>query len=192
MKNQYFAEIIESSLENWIAQSWQWDQFPIFGSVLIVENEKRKLFAIVHQIQTGSMDSSRQPFAYKKTEEELKKEQPQIYEFLRTTFSCLILGYQDNEDVFHALAPKPAKIHSFVRNATDQEISNFFRNSQYLQVLFGHGNKILNLDELLLALLKSIKQAKQFEQEQLDEFIETFSLLTCNDYRRLKLFLQRL
>lgn len=192
MKNEYFGEILESSLNTWTCQSWKWDDSPNFGSIVVIENNKQKIFAIVHQIQTGSIDSSRQPFAYGKTEDELKKEQPQIFEFLRTTFACIVLGYQENDHIYYTLAQRPVKIHSFVRNASDQEVFTFFKSHQYLQVLFGYTNKILNLDELLLALLKTIKLAKQFNENYLDEFVETYSLLTSNDYRRLKLFLQRL
>ena len=193
MKNnkQFFAEVIEASLEGWVAQSWEWDQFPSFGSILVIETNDRLLFGIVHQIQTGSMDPVRHPFVYKKTEQELLAEQPQIFEFLKTTFSCLILGYQEKDSIFHMLAPQPPKIHSFVRGISESESLVFFKNIQYLQVLFGQSGKIFNLDELLIALLRNLEQLNILDEHHFEEFIETFSLLTCNDYRRLKLFLQR-
>ncbi len=97
--NKPFAEVIESSLHGWLAQSWQWDTFPSFGSIVTIQGKKRTHFGIVHQIQTGSMDPVRYPFPYQKTEEELLKEQPQIFEFLKTTFSCLIIGYQEKGSI---------------------------------------------------------------------------------------------
>ncbi len=187
-----FAEIIESSLTGWLAQSWQWDQFPSFGSVITIETKKRILFGIVHQIETGSMDPVRYPFAYQKTEEELLQEQPQIFEFLKTTFHCLTIGYQEQgAPITYQLAPEPPKIHAFAACASRQLYKNFFANNQYLHILFGLSNSIFNLDELLLAILKQLKDQDILTEVTVANFIDTFSLLTGNDYKRLKLFLQR-
>src|SRR5438105_1903017 len=120
-----FAEIIESSLQGWVAQSWQWDYFPPFGSLVSVEQGKRTYIGLVHQVKTGSIDPVRAPFAYQKTEAELLRDQPQIFEFLKTTFSCLSLGYQEDGKLFYTLAPEPTKIHTFVK-ATSAPLSTQF------------------------------------------------------------------
>lgn len=190
-KNLQFAEVIESSLVGWLAQSWQWDNFPTFGSLVVIENKKRLIFGIVHQIQTGSMDPVRYPFAYQKTEEELLHEQPQIFEFLKTTFSCLTLGYKQQSKVHYQLAPEPPKIHSFVGMGSSEIMHEFFTNDQYLHILFGLSNNLFNLDELLLALLKNLNDQAILTPARISSFVQTFSLLVGNDYRRLKLFLQR-
>ena len=131
-----FAEVIESSLHGWLAQSWQWNTFPPFGSLVIVETKKRTLFGIVHQIQTGSMAPVRYPFPYQKTEEELLEEQPQIFEFLKTTFSCLTIGYHEKSRLFYLIAPEPPQIHSFVSPASQEQSCRFFSNNHYLHLLF--------------------------------------------------------
>src|SRR5579862_8462004 len=64
MQKHEFAEVIEGSLTGWLAQSWSWDIFPSFGSLVTVESRKRTIFGIVHQVQTGSMDPLRYPFPY--------------------------------------------------------------------------------------------------------------------------------
>lgn len=188
----FFGEVVESSLREWVAQSWQWNKFPEFGSIVAIEDKEVNLFGIVHHIQTGSIDSNRQPFTYQKTEEELLQEQPQIFELLKTNFSCLVLGYQENGSFFNMYAPKPAKIHSFVRQATLPEIQHAFKSSQYLQLIFSQSGTISSLDELLLALLKNLTTLNIMQNDNFEEFIQTFSLLTKNDYCRLKLFLQRI
>lgn len=190
----FFAEVIESSLHTWLAQSWRWNEFPDFGSLIVITDATRKSFGIVSQIQTGSMDPSRYPFPYQKTEEELLREQPQIFEFLRTSFRCLSIGYQDNatpEKIYYQLAPHPPKIHTFVRRATAEEHQAFFKSEKYLHLLFHFAHQVINLDELLLALLKTRSTHATLTHDDMQSFIETFSLLTGNDYRRLKLFLQR-
>ncbi|MBA3954049.1 hypothetical protein H0X48_01900 [Candidatus Dependentiae bacterium] len=188
---QPFAEVIESSLTIWRAQTWQWDNFPSFGSLVTLETETRVLFGLVYFIQTGSLDPSRTAYAYKKTEAELKRDQPQIFEFLHTTFSCLTIGYLEKDKLLYQLAPEPPKIHAFVCHANHQQIVQFFSHEHYLHILFEFSHHLFSLDELLLALLKNLSDNNALTQENLSKFIETFSLLTANDYRRLKLFLQR-
>jgi hypothetical protein len=190
-KETPFAEIIESSLHHWLSQSWQWNQFPVFGSLVTAKTKKRILFGIVYNIQTGSMDPTRYPFTYQKTEEELRTEQPQIFEFLKTTFSCIVVGYQEHNNIVYSVAPEPPTIHTFVSSASPSISKQFLSNYNYLSVLFGQAGTIGTMDELLLAILSYQKSLNVLTQEQLDAFITQFSLLTSNDYRRLKLFLQR-
>ncbi|MDR3647066.1 MAG: hypothetical protein P4L22_06005 [Candidatus Babeliales bacterium] len=190
--SQFFAEVIESSLDSWVAQSWKWDLFPIFGSIVIIESNNRKFFSIVYQINTGSSDSVRQPFAFQKTKAELLRDQPQIFEFLRTTFSCLALGYEEDSEIFHMLSPEPPKIHSFIRQASPIELISFFNNPNYLQIFFSNISKIPNLDELLLALLRHLKQNDVLNHKNFTDFLELYSMLNDNDYKKLKLFLRRI
>ena len=186
-----FAEVLESSLHTWKAQSWRWDNFPQFGSLVTITTPERTVFGIVYQIQTGSLDQARSPFPFGKTEEELLREQPQIFAFLQTTFQCLTVGYLQNGKILYQWAPEPPKIHAFVSQATPEQYEQFFASEQYIHILFGISQQVLNLDELFLAILKKLFDQKMLTQPHLCRFIETFSLLTGNDYRRLKLFLQR-
>ena len=64
--NNPFAEVIESSLQHWLIQSWEWNTFPSYGSLVVIEDKNQTLYGIVHHVQTGSMDPVRYPFAYKK------------------------------------------------------------------------------------------------------------------------------
>jgi len=192
-QQQPFAEVIQSSLELFLAQSWSWDQPPSFGSLVTVTDKRRTIFGLVHQIATGSIDPGRQPFAYQKSHEELQAEQPQLFEMLKTTFSCLTLGYQEKNKptIFYLLAPQPPLIHSFVAPASPEFAQRFFSKMDYLHLLFGASAHLNNLDDLLLALLKQHHERALLNADYLDRFIETFSLLSGNDYRRLKQFLQR-
>ena len=146
-QEKYFAEVIESSLTSWLAQSWAWDKFPAFGSFVAIESKQRTIFGIVHQVQTGSMDPVRYPFPYQKTEEELLAEQPQIFEFLKTTFSCLTIGYQEKKTISYLIAPEPPKIHSFIAHPDLETSKIFFASTRYLHLLFTHSAQIFNIDE---------------------------------------------
>jgi hypothetical protein len=192
MNNKAFAEVIQSSLNGFLAQSWAWDSFPTFGSLVMIKDKKRTLFGLVHQIQTGSLDPIRYPFAYQKTQEELLLEQPQIFEFLKTTFSCLIVGYQEKGVPYYLFAPEPAKIHAFIEPVPADIAKQFFYQDRYLPLVFSMASSVFNLDELLLALLKYQDSLNILSEHKIDAFVQNLSLLTGNDYRRLKLFLQRL
>ncbi len=190
MINNAFAEIIQSSLQSFTAQSWNWDYFPAFGSLVTVTTEKSTLFGIVYAVQTGSSDAGRYPFTFQKTQEELRAEQPQIFEFLQTTFSCLIVGFLENNEIIYQMGPEPAKMHAFVNHATPTETRHFFSSSLYLYLIF-NAPEITVSDELLLSLLKTKKDLGLLTQESFLAFIETISLATGDDYRKLKILMTR-
>ncbi len=189
--NKPFAEIIESSLDHYIAQCWQWNYFPRFGSLVFVNEGTKAILGIVTHIQTGSIDPTRTPFPYQKTEAELLAEQPQIFEFLKTTFTVQVVGYQE-QSIYYVIPPTPCKIHTFVAPCPPTLTTDFFSRADFLHVLFGYAHNISNLDELLVAIIKQLIEQKSFNQQILDSFCQSFTLLTGNDYRRLKLFLNRL
>lgn len=198
--NPACAEIIESSIHTFKAHCWKWDQTPTFGSLVVVNSGARTIFGIVNQIQTGSRDPQRIPFPFQKTEAELLREQPQIFAFLATTFTCIAAGYKTieatteihkPEPIAYQWTPEPPKVHAFVHEATHEQYEQFFACEQYMHILFSISHQVSHLDELLLAILKQLSDRKLLKQEQLNKCIETLSLLTGNDYRRLKLFLQR-
>ncbi len=192
MDNKPFAEVIESNLQEFTAQCWKWDHFPPFGSLITIQADQTTLFGVVFQVKTGSIDPIRYPFAYQKTEKELLEEQPQIFEFLKTSFSCLIIGHQvQNRPLSYSLAPKPAKIHAFTALASIQQAKLFFSNRNYLHPLFALHSATFNLDELLIRLLQQQSELKMLNKAAIIDFTNTFNLLIGNDYRRLKLFLQR-
>jgi hypothetical protein len=185
------AEIIESSLISWRGQCWDWELIPSYGSIVTVTSGSRTLFGIVHASNTGSHDQQRTVYAYKKSEEQLKKDHPHIFEFLTSTFECLTLGYYEGAIMRYQVAPTPPKIHAFIQPADQKQLELFFSQEQYLHTLFTHEDQVLSLDDLLLALMGELARSHTLTQERLRRFMQTFSLLTANDYRRLKLFLQR-
>ena len=184
-----FAEIIESSCSKFLAQSWDAKVMPKLGSLIQVKTNDTIIFGIITSIQTGSQDPMRYPFTYQKTEEELKREQPQIFEFLKTTFDIQIVGYQpvertpachaspsvealredrklvsvsqfsSNKTINYSLPSTPPKIHSFVKNSNTNTIKNFFSKTEFLSLLFNA--QISNLDEILLTILKNLNTTNQ-------------------------------
>lgn len=192
MIKQHFGEVIESSLSGWKVHCWQWDTMPAFGSLVVTVQEHITLFGIVTHVQTGSIDAGRYPFPYQKTEEELRREQPQIFALLQTIVSCLTVGYKEHINMYYQLAPRPPKIHAFVRLADRQELDLFFAEALYVHLLCNAAPSMHSPDELLLAILKQLFHNNLLTSSHIDTFIATLSLIAGNDYRKLKLFLQRM
>jgi hypothetical protein len=192
-KPSFFAEVIESSLDHYTAQCWEWDRFPSFGSLMQVQDKQHTFLGVVTHIKTGSIDPTRSPFPYQKTEEELRAQQPQIFEFLKTTFTVQILGYQElaTSKTYYLVPPTPCKIHAFVAPCDATTTKNFFASPHFVQLLFAFASNLPSLDELLLAIIKQLVDLQAFDQSKLDQFCQSFTLMTGNDYRRLKTFLKR-
>lgn len=195
----FFAEIISGSLQQWTAQCWIWDIMPHFGHLLVCEEQHMSFLGLVYDIKTGPIQTGRTPFAYQKTEEELKREQPHIFELLQTQFNCLTIGYQKKEvadqktlTAHYHYASRPPKIHAFVREANAQELDDLFQENRYLPLIFNSSHLGYNIDELLIALFKLKHQHNLLNYDTLKRFIELYSMLIGNDYRRLKLFLHRI
>lgn len=185
------AEVIESSLHTFTAQCWRYDIMPPFGSLVTIASKGRTIFGLVHTIETGSIDRHHVPHAFQKTEAELLRDQPEIFAFLRTTFGCLTIGYQEQGTLRYQWAPEPPAIHAFVLQATQEQHRLFFSSEQYIQSLFSCAGQTKNFDELLLATVKQLSDKQIIARTHIEQFIYMFSLITGNDYRRLKLFLQR-
>ena len=189
-RSVYLAEVVESSLTRFKSQCWDKDVVPFYGALMVSEKESTKLFGIVQSIFTLSDDPSRHIVAYQKTEEELLRDQPQIFSFIKTFFYTLVVGYEEDGDIFYTFPSQPLGLHSFVRKATPDEYKNFFNKHDYLHVLFGQASLIDSIDELLLAVIQNFKRNNVFE-EVIDLFVDQYSLLNSADYRRVKQFLER-
>jgi hypothetical protein len=187
-----FAEILESNITTFNAQCWQWDTNLEFGSLVTATSNDRTIFAIIYDIKTGPTDPIRQPVTYQKTQEELVLEQPQIFEFLTTSFSCVAIGYtQQAGKILYNLPPQPAKMHTFVHHATPEQYQQFFASDHFLHLL-SNANLPLNLQELLLAIIQHQLTRKIVTKKRLNEFIESFFMLNKNNYLQTKMFLARL
>lgn len=195
MNNVYlpcFGEIVISELTCWTIQCWQLDTYPEFGSLIMVEYGKICCFGVVSRIQTQAKDSSRAPFAFRKTRQELEEEQPHIFQLLHTTVECIPLSYKEGDHIIHEIPPRSAPIHTFAGVASPAMLKSFFENPSWLISFFNLAQQDPLFDELLIALLRAGYQQGALQQKNIQDIIDIFSLMTHSDYRKLKIFLQRI
>ncbi len=191
--NNYFGEIIESSITHFVFQTWDWKMQTPFGSVVMVKNKNETIYGIVYQIKTGSHEGDRQVYAYQKPLEELEIEQPHIFSFLKTTVYALPLGYKKNNAIIGSLPLKPCLIHAFVGHASIDELKALFtKNCTYLNHLFALQQDLFNLDELLFGLITFQESVDSFFKNNRENFLSAYSLLIGNDYKRLQFFIEKI
>ena len=195
MPSEYIAEIIESSTTEFTAQTRELHGSPPFGSFIKV-GSPLTVIAMIYHISTGSTDLNRRPIAYGKTEEELRNEQPQIFELLRTEITAKIVGYRDDssregEAILQQLPPHPPRLHQFVFPFTTDEVCEFTSRFDYLRTLAGIGGTLS--DELLIAAVQqTCRSHQEHARHMLIRIGKELARLLRDDYDRLESILRRI
>ena len=126
------GEVIESTTAEFTAEARRYDQVPAYGPFVKVRDGNILIYGIVSGAYTGSMDGVSKAKAFFKSLEELKMEQPQIFELLRTEFSCVVVGYEEAGRYHPYYPPSHPGLHLPVEEADDLEVLTI---SQYLNYL---------------------------------------------------------
>ncbi len=183
-----FGEILESSLTQATCTIWERDSFPAYGSLVAIDGTDHILYGIITQSASGPRDATRTPHPYKKTEAELKRDHPHIFEFITSWCTLIFIAHQRNNQIMYTTPPIPAKIHAFARSITYDEATRIFASPQYVHRLFNAADQNIASDELLVALLKEYPLAREHYEALTHELM----LIMGADYRRLKILLSRL
>lgn len=184
----YVGEVIESSTTELISEARELHGAPSFGRFVRVDSEV-PVIGIVFNVFTQSIEPNRRPTAYGKTEEELRLEQPQIFELLRTEFQALVIGYVDDLGPVQALPPQPARIHSFVYPCDEEEVRDFTRTDDYLRSILNTAK--IPTDELVIAALRHTLQAHGNSRAYLVRMGKELARLLGDDYERLSSIIRR-
>jgi hypothetical protein len=184
----HVGEVVESSTAELIAQARELHGAPSFGQFVRVE-AAMPVVGIVFNVFTHSIEANRRPTAYGKTEAELRLEQPQIFELLRTEFQALVIGYLDGDESVQILPPQPARIHSFVYLCSDEQVRAFTRTDDYLRSILNTSK--IPTDELVIAVLRHAVRAHGHAPSYLVQMGKELSRLLSDDYDRLSSIIRR-
>jgi len=187
-----FAEVMYSSLHTLRAECWRWDTPPVFGQLICVPDGEYTTYAIVTNIATGPREGHRSPVPLEKTYEELQREYPHIFHLMCTSFTCVVIGYRTHDTIIHQAPAVPARIHAWVTPAPYEAYTQALASETYLPLVFHAPELDASIDELILAIMRQMAAVGALSRSQIERTIDTFSMLINNDYRRLKLVLQRL
>ena len=184
----HVGEVVESSTTELIAQARELHGAPSFGQFVRVE-AAMPVVGIVFNVFTHSIEANRRPTAYGKTEAELRLEQPQIFELLRTEFQALVIGYLDGDESVQILPPQPARIHSFMYLCSDEQVRAFTRTDDYLRSILNTSK--IPTDELVIAVLRHAVRAYGHAPSYLVQMGKELSRLLSDDYDRLSSIIRR-
>ena len=189
MTPEYLAEVVESSTTVFTAQCWELHNSPPLGSLVRVDSDP-PVFGVVSDVATRSIEPGRRPIAYGIPEEQLREEQPQIFELLRTEFEAVIVGYEDSPYIRQFLPPHPPRIHSFVRPCSKDEVRTFTGQWDFLRMLLSAPR--VPTDELIIAAVRSAFEAWDRDRNYLVRAGKELSRLLKNDYERLGSLMRRI
>lgn len=152
------------------------------------------LFGLVFHAETGAIEPGRPLSALGLTEDELLREQPQIYELLATRFSATLIGWTDAGGRFRAsLPPRPPRPHARVSPASSADEKRIGSDLGWLRGL-ARGERVPPgiADELLVASLRRLWTASGEGEAFALRASRELSRLLAADYERLRTLVERL
>ncbi|MSQ28549.1 MAG: hypothetical protein EXR51_10525 [Dehalococcoidia bacterium] len=141
-ESQKLGEIIEASTVQVVAQSYELNVAPPFGSLVRMPHGPPRtsgaVYGVVTCIETTALDASRRPMARGQdadSRQAVFEQHPQLTELFRTHFTIHVLGYAMGDGIHHALPPLPPEIHQFVYTCTREQVGTFTASPGYLPLL---------------------------------------------------------
>ncbi len=188
------GEVVEASTTGFVAQCYELYQSPPLGSLVKTRDMPVELYGIVYHAATTSLEPGRRPIARGKdeaAEEEIYRSSPQLLKLLRTEFSALVVGYREEEKLYHYLPPRPARIHGFVHLCLPEEVKEFSQSFDFLNILV-NARLPVSADELVAASLRQMSQAYEDRHAFLVAAGKELAVLLSGQFNQLKAILGRI
>jgi hypothetical protein len=184
----YVGEVIQSSTRGFVARSQNVGESPSFGYFVKTEGEP-VVYGLVYEILTESEEQGRRPKAYGMPIEELRREQPQIFELLKTEFHVLTIAYSEKGKVRFSLPPLPPPIHSFVYECSKGEMEKLTSQDFFLRTIISSTN--VPVDDLIIAALRYAQDSREFDKSYIVRMGKSLARIFKDDYERLSSVLRR-
>ena len=149
------------------------------------------LYAVVYSAGTGSAEPGRRPTAYGLDEEQLRRQQPQIFDLLATEFSALHVGFAHNGRFRAGIPPRPGRLHGAVSACTPDEVIAITNAPEFLRSLVTATSDIPT-DELIVACVRQAYESRAGDYPSLVRMGKQLASLLRNDPDRLTALLARL
>lgn len=184
------GEVIEAGTASYIAQSYELYEVPPLGSLVRTGD----IYGIVSNAATSGLEPGRRPIARGKdaaSEEAIYQENPQLDKLFRSEFGVLVVGHRQGDKLYQYLPPGPAKIHGFVYRCASEEIKDFSRFFDFLNMMI---NAALDVpaEELIPAALRQMSRVQDDPHQFLVTAGKQLAILLSGQYQRLRAILGRL
>lgn len=189
MEETEIGEVIGSSNTEFIAESSLLHHPPPFGSFIKVEG-REPIYAVVINAYTHSLEPNRLAIAYHRSEQELRDEQPQIFELLKTKFEAVIIGHEQDGTIRHRLPPQPPRLHSFVHTCSPIEVRRLTSQLRFFRFLLSVEKA--PRDELIAGVIRAAYAVRDGERSFLVHAGKELVRLIGDDYEMLSSILHRI
>src|SRR5262249_55457075 len=117
--------------------------------------------------------------------------QPQLAHVLRTTFSCVLVGFCARDGTpAQRVPPRPPRVHERVCIARDEHVRAFFANLSYLRFLLRAG--VASVEDLMAASIVHGYRAMDCDRRFLVAAGRSVARLLAGDHERLTAVLELL
>lgn len=195
-ENRRIGEIIAASTNQFTAQvlpssELDWSRVPPLGSLVraVSETVPAQVLGVVCHVETTGLDGVHRPLALNLSRQQLREQQPQIFDLLTTQFEAVTVGYLEAGIFYQYFPPYPPQIHDFTHLCPDAELTRFTERLFCLRTLLQHP---ASSDEVIAAFLRLSSRARGGEREFLVTAGRQLSALLKDNYDRLASILQRL
>jgi len=191
---QRVGEVIEASTTAFVAQCYELYQMPPLGSMVKTGDSSAELYGIVCNAATTSLEPGRRPIARGKdedSEEAIYRSSPQLAKLLRSEFEALVVGHREGDRLYQHLPPQPARIHGFVYQCTPDEVKDFGKSFDFLNIIL-NAHLPVPTEELVAASLRRMSQAHEDQRAFLVAAGKELAILLSGDFVQLKSILGRL
>lgn len=190
---QKIAEVIEASTTEFTAQCYELYRFPPLGALVKTVDGTVELYGIACNAMTSGLEPGRRPVARGKdedSEEGVYHSNPQLAKLLRSEFNSLVVGYRQEDKLYHYLPPSPARIHGFVYLCSSEEIKNFSRSFAFLNIVLNTRLPVA-IEEVTGAALRQMSEAHDAPHRFLVDAGKELAVMLGADYNRLRIILDR-
>jgi hypothetical protein len=188
------AEVIQASSAGFVAQCYQLGDYPSFGALVKIVTKARDIIGTIYNIETHSFEPGRRIIARGEslqTEEDIFKQNPQINKLLTTDIYVAIIGFNRDDSSYHYLPPNPAPIHGFVYLCDRNEIQEFSKSLDFLNLLV-NAQLSVSSDEVIAACLRYCGTSYSDPDSFLVKAGKELVWMVGGDMRRLSSILKRL
>jgi hypothetical protein len=192
VKETRVGEVVEARTAEFVAQAYELDGAPPFGSLVRVGDGRGDVYGFVCQVSSGSLDAGRRVSARGRSEESedaLFENNPELSSLLRTEFSAIVTGFREGDVLVQRLPAQPPRLHGFVHRCDDEELRRFARRLDFLGTLLGTASRC-PIDELVGAALRQSAAVQPDPRGYLVAAGKRLTTLLANDVRRLTTILR--
>ena len=188
------GEVVGVSTTGFVAQSYRLNEAPSYGCLVRTEAPDGMIhYALCHGTETGGIEPGRHTVAWGRSDDaegDIYARQPQLAHVLRTTFSCVLVGYRGSGPLAQRVPPWPPRVHERVTLADEPAVRAFFADLSYLRFLLRA--EVGGVEDLMAASIGHAYRAYGDDRAFLVRAGRQVARLLAGDYARLTAILELL